>query len=288
MVKELLVLEPDVKEMVWGKEYWTVSGHPHGDCTIAEGTYRGMKLSELWNTHRELFGNLPGDGFPLLVKLLVTKEKLSVQVHPDDEYARTHGDGSTGKAECWYVMEAGPTGTIMLGHNAQSREDAERMIQEGKWKDFLKETPIQKGEFIQLNPGTVHAILGGTTLMEVQQSSDITYRFYDYDRLFNGKLRQLHLKESLDVMRVPDDTEANHFKSFPKEGFESKYYKLRKAEIKSQETFEMTDPFQIVSVVEGSGEIDGHKLTTGDSLVVPCGYGSYTISGDIVVLISSL
>ncbi len=97
----------------------------------------------------------------------------------------------------------------MVGHNAKTREELEQMIQEGKWKKFIREIPIKPGDFIQIDPGTVHAIKGGTLLLETQQSSDITYRVYDYDRLSNGKPRQLHIAQSIDVITVPAKSAEN-------------------------------------------------------------------------------
>ncbi|HOO28510.1 MAG TPA: mannose-6-phosphate isomerase, partial [Lachnospiraceae bacterium] len=189
-MKELLFLEPIVKEMIWGKEYWTVSAHPSGDGTIKNGTYAGRKLSWLWENKRELFGGAAGDQFPLLVKKIEAKEDLSIQVHPDDHYAKANENGSLGKTECWYIIDCKPEGTIIIGHHANSREEAEKMIEQNEWKKLLRELPIKKGDFFQINPGTVHAIKNDTVIMEIQQSSDITYRLYDYGRLKDGSPRE--------------------------------------------------------------------------------------------------
>ncbi len=288
MSRELLIFAPDIKEMVWGKEYWTVSAHPKGDCIVTEGAHRGKRLSELWNKHRNLFGDLSGDRFPLLVKVLDTKEKLSVQVHPNDEYARTHDEEPHGKAECWYVMEAERNVSLILGHHAKTREEAEQLIREKNWKKFLKTTTMKHGNFIQLNPGTVHAIPGGVLLTEVQQCSDITYRLYDYDRMFHGQLRPLHLRKSLDVIQIPDGCNEHLYPSFPGEVYETDYYRISKQEIHGAAEFAQTDAFRVLSVVEGSCEVDGYPLSRGDSLVVPCGYGTYRITGNTVVLTSTV
>ena len=195
---ELLFMEPVFKEAIWGGtklrdvfgyeipsdttgECWAVSAHKNGDCRIAGGMYDGRLLSSLWEEKPELFGNYPGDQFPLLVKIIDAKADLSIQVHPDDAYAKVHENGSLGKTECWFILDCKENATLVVGHNAKTKEELEQMIHEGRWKEFIREIPIKPGDFIQIDPGTVHAIKGGTLLLETQQSSDITYRVYDYD-----------------------------------------------------------------------------------------------------------
>ncbi len=182
-------------------ECWAISAHPNGDCVVAEGPEAGQRLSELWDAHRELFGGLEGDRFPLLVKIIDAKDNLSVQVHPDDAYAAEHEDGSLGKRECWYVLAADPDTKIVIGQRAHDRAELASMIEEGRWDDMLNEVPCRTGDFFPIEPGTVHAIQGGTLILETQQSSDVTYRVYDYDRLGDdGQPRPLHIEQSLDVV----------------------------------------------------------------------------------------
>ena len=237
--KTLLFMKPFLKEVLWGGtalrdrfgydipsehtgEAWVISGHPAGPSVVADGEYAGMTLAELWREHGELFGrnemklqrgcgelSLPGaaerndDTFPLLVKLIDARDDLSIQVHPDDDYAREHENGSRGKAECWYVVECGEDADIIIGHHAQSKEELKRMIAEKRWSDLLCVRPVKKGDFFYIPSGTVHAIRKGTILLEVQQSCDLTYRLYDYDRLQNGKPRELHLEKAEDVITCP-------------------------------------------------------------------------------------
>ena len=137
------------------------------------------------------------------MKIIDAKEDLSIQVHPDDAYAGANENGSLGKTECWYVLDCKEDSALVVGHNAKTKEELTGMIREGKWKELLREVPVKKGDFIQIEPGTVHAIKGGLMILETQQNSDITYRVYDYDRLTDGKPRQLHLDKSIDVITVP-------------------------------------------------------------------------------------
>ncbi|WP_352398150.1 type I phosphomannose isomerase catalytic subunit [[Clostridium] aminophilum] len=218
-------------------EAWVISGHPAGPSVVADGEYAGMTLAELWREHGELFGrdkaeaqweqeelsgqaasklrcesgelsgqdtaNRSDNTFPLLVKLIDAGDDLSIQVHPDDDYAREHENGSRGKTECWYVVECGEDADIIIGHHAQSKEELKRMIAEKRWSDLLCVRPVKKGDFFYIPSGTVHAIRKGTILLEVQQSCDLTYRLYDYDRLQNGKPRELHLEKAEDVITCP-------------------------------------------------------------------------------------
>lgn len=185
---ELLFMEPVFKEAIWGGtklrdvfgyeipsdttgECWAVSAHKNGDCRIAGGMYDGRLLSSLWEEKPELFGNYPGDQFPLLVKIIDAKADLSIQVHPDDEYAKVHEDGSLGKTECWYILDCDPGTEIVIGHHAGSHEEMEAMIRGHQWDEFIRKVPVKKGDFFQINPGCVHAIKGGTLILETQQSS---------------------------------------------------------------------------------------------------------------------
>lgn len=286
-MKELLFLEPIVKELIWGKECWSVCAHPNGDGIVTDGVYAGKKLSWLWENKRELFGNLEGDKFPLLVKKITAKDDLSIQVHPDNAYAKINENGSLGKTECWYVTDCKPGGTVIIGHHAASREEAEELIQNHEWKKFLREIPIKAGDFFQIEPGIIHAIKRDTEIIEIQQSSDITYRLYDYDRLKDGKPRELHIKKSMDVMQIPYK-EAEKHKSKPEGCLVScDYYTVNKREIAGEADFIQDKAFQIVSVIKGTGMADGKKIEKDDSFIVPFGYGTYKLSGNMNVLISN-
>lgn len=310
-MKEILRLEPVFKEMIWGgsrmKEWfgyeipgdhtgeaWVVSAHPQGDCRIREGRFAGKTLSWLWQEHRELFGNLEGDQFPLLVKIIDAREDLSIQVHPDDAYAQEHEDGALGKTECWYILDCGEKADIIVGHHAKSREEMEQMIGEKRWSEFLNVRPIHKGDFFQINPGTVHAIKRGTLLIEIQQNSAITYRLYDYDRLCDGKPRELHLDKSLDVIRCPYEDAATHRETVHREGYDTArlvscpYYTVDTYKIQTILVLEHNRPFQIVSVIDGEGSLDGSPVKKGDHMILPCGYGTARLEGRMEIVVSGV
>lgn len=306
---ELLFLEPVFKEVIWGGdalrtrfgyeipsdktgECWAVSGHKNGDGRIRGGRYDGRTLGWLWQEHRELFGNQPGEQFPLLVKIIDAREDLSIQVHPDDAYAGAHENGSLGKTECWYILDCEPDTSIVVGHNASSKEELAQMIAEGRWEELLRLSPIHKGDFFQIEPGTVHAIKGGTLILETQQSSDVTYRLYDYGRLQEGKPRPLHLKQSMDVIACPSGEArpkrvVEETKEYRLERLVTcPFYTVEHAEIHGSLRRKGQPLYEIINVLDGEGTINGVPIRKGDHFLLPCGYGDYELKGRLELMLS--
>ena len=147
---------------------------------------------------------------------------------------------------------------------------------------------INRRDFFQIVPGTVHAIKNHTVIMEIQQNSDITYRLYDYDRVKDGKPRPLHIEKSIDVIMVPHKDAERNTDGNPNRLVSCEYYTVDKYEIDGERKFSQDKPFEIVSVIEGEGSIDGEKISEGDSLLVPFEYGNYTIEGKLSVLITGI
>ena len=310
-IREPIFLDPYLTHNVWGGdrlvkdfgykdigkdigECWGISGHKPGECIVRNTENKGMTLSELYDERRDLFGNVTYKEFPLLIKIIDAKGDLSIQVHPDDEYAKEHENGSYGKTECWYILDAPADATLVIGHNASTKKELTDMVRGGKWKDLIREIPIKKGDFIQIDPGTVHAIKSGILLLETQQSCDITYRLYDYDRLYNGSLRELHIDKALDVINVPghsadkvetDDIPANHMNKI----YECEFYKIYKMIVnKESELIENKHLFLNISIVSGIGKIDGNEVKKGDHFILPYGYGDFKISGNLELIASSV
>lgn len=310
--RPILFFEPVFKERVWGGhrlgrdwhydvpgdgigECWGISAHPEGDCTVREGVYQGMTLSALWREKPELFGNIAADRFPLLVKILDAAADVSIQVHPDDAYAMTHENGSLGKSECWYVLDCDEDARLIFGHNANNRAELEEMIRGGRWKELIRELPVHKGDFIQIDPGTVHTTLGSVLILETQQSSDITYRLYDYDRLVNGKPRELHIDKGLDVITVPAKPVEESVRAtagLPENQMNllisDAFYKVWKLDITRPTAIEQTHPFLIMSVVKGDGLINGQIIRKGDHFILPCGYQTVMLQGDMSLIASTV
>lgn len=303
--KELIFLKPVLKERIWGgtrlrKEWgydsdlqgalgecWAISSNAQADCVVIGGAYHGRHLSELWKEYPDLFGGKTEGAFPLLVKIIDAGEDLSVQVHPDDAYAHTHGCES-GKWECWYILDCPENAELIAGSNAHSREELGQKIKEGAWDALLNRVPIRKGDFLRVDPGTLHAITAGVELLEVQQNSDITYRIYDYERRQNGKPRELHLKEGLEVTRVPyrilpedvihTDIRENVLQLLA----DTPQYRMWTITVNGVAAPEITsDRFLVGSVLEGSGRIDDTEVQKGMHFIVPYGYSPEKLEGRI-------
>ena len=320
---ELLFLEPVFKQMIWGGnrlrsvfgyeipgdntgECWAISAHPSGDCRIKNGPFQGYTLSRLWKENREVFGNAEGEVFPLLTKIIDANEDLSIQVHPDDIYAKEHEGGSLGKMECWYVLDCEKDASIVIGHHAKSRGELKDMIAQSRWKELIREIPIKKGDFFQINPGCIHAIKGGTMILETQQNSDITYRLYDYDRLSDGKKRELHIDKSIDVIEVPftevmsesgrtdhvlDTAGTSNKASTANTWFEELIacprYTVWKGMVKGEESLRQDKKFMLVSVIEGKGFIGGVPIEMGDHFILLNDFGEAKVKGDFTVICSA-
>ena len=262
------------------------------------GAWDGTYLSALWDEHRELFGDLEGDRFPLLIKILDAQDDLSIQVHPDDVYANEHENGSLGKRECWYILDAREGGDIVVGQRAKDRAEFAQMVDEGRWSELLNRVPIRKGDFFQIEPGTVHAILGGTLVLETQQSSDVTYRVYDFDRHQpDGSLRELHIAQSLDVvdydMKAPESGTVTEpevdgvtmLVSTPN-------YTVDRIVVRPDApvAYAMPWPFLCASVVAGSGTVrvggTSYDLPKGTHFIVPAGCADLALEGDMMLIVS--
>lgn len=305
----LIHLEPIFHEKIWGGrkletefgydipdgpigECWAISAHPNGDCTITEGTYAGKTLSWLWDNHRELFGDLEGDRFPLLIKILDAEDSLSIQVHPDDAYADEHENGSLGKKECWYVLDAKEDGTIIVGQRAHDREEFARMVDEGRWDELINRAPIKKGDFFQIDPGTIHAIEGGTLILETQQSSDVTYRVYDFDRVdANGNKRPLHLQQALDVVDFSLEAPKDGTVTTPEvdgitELESNDRYTVIRVRVDGPRMLGQPHPFMCVSVIEGEGSICGSAVAKGTHLLAPSTVDELALDGTMTLICS--
>lgn len=308
-MKNIIFLEPVFKSMIWGGskletefgysipsdhtgECWAISAHKNGDCTVRSGEYEGKTLSWLWTNHRELFGGIEGEVFPLLIKIIDAKQDLSIQVHPDDAYAMAKENGALGKTECWYILDCEEDGKIVIGHNAKDKEELKDMIYQNRWQELIRVCPVKKGDFFQIEPGTVHAIKGGTMILETQQNSDITYRLYDYDRLDNGKPRELHIEKSIDVINCPHKDRKAEGKISAHGNYDREqliscgFYTVERLVLHGGQEFNQEHKFLNVSVINGNGTVDGFDIKKGDHFILPCGYGTYRLTGDMEMIVS--
>ncbi|MEH7117149.1 mannose-6-phosphate isomerase, class I [Neobacillus vireti] len=315
MNKEPLFFEPIFKERIWGGdrlktfgyqlpsnqtgECWAFAAHPNGQSIVKEGHFKGYSLGQLWKYHRGLFGHIEGDRFPLLTKILDANQDLSVQVHPDDDYANQYEGGELGKTECWYIIDCEEGAEIVYGHNAGSKNEFEKMIQDGKWNDLLRRVPIKPGDFFFVPSGTIHAIGKGTLILETQQNSDTTYRVYDYDRRDrDGNTRDLHVGSSIAVATIPSVVQelkpiikgSNGLKIT--EFVKSNYFTVSKWELDGEANLNQSLLFKLVSVLSGEGilEINGtsYPFKKGDHILLPFEFGEYKLCGKADFIISHL
>ena len=248
--------------MVWGSENWVISGYGERETRVAEGPLAGKTLNEVY-----------GGQFPLLIKFIDARDDLSIQVHPDDALAAARGIG-LGKTEMWYVMNDG--GHLLVGLKEEiSPDDYASLVRENRLVDVLERHEIHRGDVFFLPAGRIHSICGGTVLCEIQETSDNTYRIYDYNRCWqDGKPRQLHIEESKDAI---------DYKVYP--SYRCDYPATRNAEVVlvrdphfTTSLFDLDKTvlvdmagrgrFLAVMCVAGSGTVDGHAIAEGEALLV--------------------
>ncbi|MGH1256961.1 MULTISPECIES: mannose-6-phosphate isomerase, class I [Bacillus] len=313
MYKEPLFFQPVLQERIWGgeslKEFnyelpsqttgecWGISAHLNGPSIVKGGKYKGLTLKQLWDEHRALFGNYQAEQFPLLTKILDAKKDLSVQVHPNDEFASIYERGELGKTECWYIIDCKKDAEIVYGHTAQTKEEFKEMVEQGNWGRLLQRKKIQSGEFFYVPSGTIHALCEGTLVLETQQSSDTTYRVYDYDRVdSDGNKRELHVEKSIAVSMIPhEDYEVSP--EIEKENgaivtkyVQKKYFSVYKWEIQEEASFQQNQPFQLASVIEGEGILrttnGEYSIKKGDHFILPTGIESFVVKGNVTLIVS--
>mgnify|MGYP003361769984 FL=1 len=277
-------------------EYWAISAHPNGVSTVKNGRFAGQKLDTLYAEHRELFGNRSEPVFPLLTKILDADDWLSVQVHPDDAYGLKH-EGELGKTECWYIIAADEGAEIIYGHNAKSKEELREQIESKKWDQLLTKLKVKAGDFFYVPSGTMHAIGSGILILETQQSSDTTYRVYDFDRKDDaGNLRELHLEKSIDVLNIgepansrPVNLQVDNLSSTLLVA--NDFFAVYKWELTGQADFTKTADYILNSVLNGQGQltVDGqvYPIHKGDHFILPSDVASWKLEGHELELIVS-
>ncbi len=274
-------------EKLYG-ESWEVSSHKNGMSIVENGRLKGKTLEELFLEYK---GDFVGEGiyskygekFPLLIKYLDINDRLSVQVHPSDEYA-LRVEGEFGKSESWYILEASEDAKLIMGlKNGITPEIFAGKTKNKDFENLFNVISVKKGDFINVTPGLIHASLEGSIVIcEVQQNSDMTYRIYDFDRLVDGKLRDLHLDKAMEVIdyeNAPQISTNETRKSIEIDGgskqeiARDKYFNIDKLLL--EEKFEDVDQnsFMIYSILEGEGKLtcDGvdYPIKKGDTWYIP-------------------
>ncbi|MGL5057947.1 MAG: type I phosphomannose isomerase catalytic subunit [Fusobacteriaceae bacterium] len=287
-------------------ESWEVSSHKNGMSIVENGEFSGKSLQELLENYGEhLVGKYVyseyGDKFPLLIKYLDINDKLSVQVHPDDEYA-LRVEGEFGKSETWYVLEASPDATLILGtKEGITQENFLEKFEKKEFESIFNIVSVKKGDFIDVKPGLVHASLTGSVVIcEIQQNSDTTYRIYDFDRLVDGELRPLNLEKAMEVidfnMKPTITTYENRkvieLRNCKKEELvRNQYFNIDRLIISGEFKDEINRNFKIYSVLSGKGELlvnnEKYPIKMGDTYFIPANL-LVEILGEVEILKSYL
>lgn len=311
-----IFLQPVLQERIWGGkklhtefhydipseqtgEAWVISAHPNGPSVIKNGPLEGKTLADAWNEQGELFNKQSGNDeeYPLLVKILDAADNLSVQVHPNDQFAREVEGVPYGKTECWYVVSAEEGAELVLGHHAQTQEELSQMAEQGEWEKLLRRIKVKAGDFVYVPSGTIHAIGKGIVILETQQSSDITYRVYDYDRTdASGNKRELHLERSIQVTAVPhqdaevEQTETTIGGLVEKELVREQYFTVYHWNLNGEATRELTADFLQVSVLEGMATLtidnQSYSVQKGTHFILPNGISEYSLKGQAEFIVS--
>ncbi|KEO84828.1 type I phosphomannose isomerase catalytic subunit [Tumebacillus flagellatus] len=294
---------PVIKPRVWGGdelkksfgvetsepigEYWVLSGLEGDASAVVNGPLAGKTLTELAaEMPQEYLGSglrgQAGQPFPLLIKFLEAREHLSVQIHPDDEQAQAW-EGSLGKTEAWYILDHDPGATVIYGHTFPDAEAYWQAVREKRVTEYLREVEIARDQLIFVPSRTLHALKAGTVLIEIQQSSDITYRVYDWERP-----RELHLEKAALAMTydepapLPDQRRTlleknnlshEHLHTCP-------YFTIEKLTLQNtSHTLQKNHPTpDILVVAEGEGTLDSLPLKPGDTVLLPASTAAYTLT----------
>lgn len=283
-------------------ETWECSVHPDGPSVIANGEFKGQTLSTVLKQHTEFLGTKVKNGeLPVLVKFIDAKKDLSVQVHPDDEYSKEH-EGDNGKTEMWYVIEAEEGSSLIYGFKHKVTEEILRKaVESGMLDKHLQKVEVHRGDTYFVPAGTVHGIGAGILIAEIQESSNVTYRVYDYDRVDkNGKKRKLHFDKAVQVMNmdVAPDVKQNprlvkHYPGCSRELLcRCKYFEAERIQVTKGFSFSVREEsFQVLMCLDGYGQVEtmdadqkSMRFCKGETMFLPAGIGRCLVVGDATVL----
>lgn len=309
-----ICLQPVFKSIVWGgnrlktdygfqsdlnniAEAWMLCAREDGDNLVQGGAFDGLPLSDVLKSHPEYLGNKAEGAaeLPLLIKFIDAKSDLSVQVHPDDEYARAV-ENASGKTEAWYILDCDEGASLIYGFNkALTKDEFRRSIEDNSFLEHVNKVPVHQGDVFFISAGTLHAIGGGILLAEVQQNCNTTYRVYDYNRLVNGKPRELHVDKAVDVTVTapPEQSPAAFATAFGKGLCRCRYFTMAELTVTDEKCFDVeNDSFVSLLVLNGEGTLDvgGETLAlrAGSSIFLPAGIGPAVCRGTLRALVSTL
>ena len=321
-MREPIFLRPTGKDYLWGgsrlndefckdlpmeplAETWECSTHPDGPSCALGGEFDGQSLAQILKARPEYLGTHPcsGDELPILIKFIDAKKDLSVQVHPTDEYAAAHENGQRGKTEMWYVLDAAKDAKLVYGLRHDVTPDTLReSIENGSVKKHLQTVPIAKNDVFFIEAGTIHAIGAGALIAEIQESSNLTYRLYDYDRVDkDGKKRPLHVDKALEAANLHSSAEPRQplrvLRYRPGCASEllcrCRYFEVYRMLVNTERRQQVTyraDPvsFRVLLCVDGCGTVGYsdriHNLYKGDCVFVPADSVEIRLHGQLQLL----
>ena len=311
----ILKLKPVFKDYIWGgtklrdeygfesnleklAEGWMLSCHKDGENLSENGDFEGKTLTEVVNTNPDYLGEngKKFEYFPILIKLIDAKNDLSVQVHPDNEYAM-RVEKEYGKTECWYVLDCDDDAELIYGFNKSITSDEfKEKIADNTFLETVNKVKVKKGDLFFIEAGTLHAIGKGILLAEIQQNSNTTYRVYDYGRLgADGKPRELHVKKAIDVTNCTPPTRSTNPEGelMVRDGYSTQLltkcdlFNVEKVSVDTAYTSTADEKsFVSVLVTDGHATIDGLEIKKGDSLFIPANYGEFTVTGKSELIIT--
>ncbi len=316
---EILKLNPVFKDYIWGgnrlkddygfetgfdktAEGWMLACHKDGMNTVSNGKFEGKTLQEVFDSEglEKAAGKncLKFPYFPVLIKLIDAYDNLSVQVHPDDEYAR-RVENEFGKTEIWYVLDAIDDAELIYGFKEKiTSEEFREAIENNTLLDKLNRVKVSKGDLFFIEAGTVHAIGKGALIAEIQQNSNCTYRVYDYGRVGkDGKPRELHIQKAIDVSKTeppkydikPQGEEKEENENISQLLTKCDLFTVNRYAVKNEITLKTNElTFNHILVIGGNGKIENENARKGDSFFVPANYGEYRINGELEILVTEI
>lgn len=298
----MLILGPKLMFKMWGGErlhdygadknetgiamMYTMSANDEYDSEILNGPYKGQTLHQVFKEHKELFGyDKYGDLFPLMVDFIDAQNgNLSIQTHPIDSYAQEHLNMPFGKTESWFFIIPPESGKIYCGSKVKTMKEVEEKVAANEYKDIIDEIETPAGSYVYIEAGTLHAISTGSFVYEIQQAHDVTYRFWDYDRLVDGKLRELQTELAMKNLRPELDSKAEAF-NFD-EIKEEKCYALMRKQLKDGSFKNPDSVFACVTMLEGEIKTEeGETIKKGTSFVLAPGE-EFSFTGEAEVMVA--
>lgn len=308
-------MKPVFKQYIWGgdnlkkvygkdtpeppvAESWEIADLDDGKSIADGGECNKMTIGEICDKYGEEFygrSMKKGEPFPLLLKVLDANDKLSVQVHPNDDYAREHENGGKGKTEAWYILDAEEGAELIYGFkDGITKDDFKKAIADGCVEDILNKVKCSRGDVFYIPSGTVHAIGKGLMIAEIQQSSNTTYRVYDYNRRDkDGNLRELHIDKALDVSSFESVSGREKTKGFVTEAagavvrkiLDNEFFGFDEIDIHGEYTLNTNGILHLIFVADGALSIDDISAKKGDSMLVPASTGEYSVLGNGKILL---